>query len=153
MAAGSPRTAAGRAMVGDPPQEYEPCAHPDSWFDRTYCACGSMHDVCTVCYHAIGCPLNTLEARTTQWQADADAILAIEAEARAEVGELDRAWAVVEAALPEGAGIWMSRYHDSETTMVYQVSGQLPNSPIGDGPTFAAALHELARRLSERTEP
>ena len=78
-----PTTEAGRALLGPEEDERPECAHPDSWFDRTECACGSMHDVCTECYWVINCPLDTAEARREQRQAEADCILAIEAEARA----------------------------------------------------------------------
>jgi hypothetical protein len=27
----------------------KPCTHPSTWFDRTFCYCGCMHDYCEVC--------------------------------------------------------------------------------------------------------
>jgi hypothetical protein len=62
-----------------------------------------------------------------------------------EPGSLDAAWKEAEAAGVEG--LWLSRYHDSETTFVYDVSAKMPNSPLGHGPTFAAALLDLVAKL------
>ena len=72
-----PSTEAGRALLGPKP-EVQDCQHTgQSWFDRSFCACGSMHDVCEDCNRAIHCPLDTPEAREARWRSEAEAILAI----------------------------------------------------------------------------
>ena len=61
------------------------------------------------------------------------------------------AWAAAEAALPEGGYLQLHRADfDIYIATTFVSPGK---SAVGTGPTFAAALHELARRLSERTEP
>jgi hypothetical protein len=76
-------TEAGRALLGPAPEEPPSCDHPDTWFDRTICACGSMHDVCTECLRAIGCPLDTLLSRTAAYEASVAVVLAIETQSAA----------------------------------------------------------------------
>lgn len=70
------------------------------------------------------------------------------------IGELDAAWAEVEAALPEGWHVFeVVKQSDASWLAVagrrdYLWNG--PNSEAGSGPTPAAALLNLAEKLRER---
>ena len=79
-----PSTDAGRRLLDDNAPEYNGpnnCTHSTTEFDRSICACGSMHDYCRNCGLSLGCPLGSPDFFANLRRSWAKAIVAIEDEA------------------------------------------------------------------------
>lgn len=110
----TPQTKAGRALLDNTAPLYKPnpCKHKaESWFDRTFCACGAMHDMCVDCAHAIGCPLDKQFAVAERRTKATLPIHAIEAEAAAQERARLRAAVARQPAIwlrdSHGGGLWV----------------------------------------------